>query len=392
MAGSAAQKLLLLRMRLPRDISSHSDGPERILEEQVMDRLRVAVVGVGALGRHHARILSTMPGVELVAVADPNPTQGQAVADACRCEWTPDFRTLAGQVDAASIVVPTFLHQKVAEEFLQRGVPVLIEKPLAKTAAEARALVRLANEKKIPLQVGHIERFNPAFVELANSVGSPRYIRTERHSPYPFRSTDIGAVHDLLIHDIELVLHLAASPVAGIEAFGLCLVGGHEDCVQARLRFENGCIADLSASRLCPQTKRSIQAWSAEGWATADLQARSVTRIKPGVPVLAGQLPFDLSLQKGANIAQLKEEMFTKFFPMETVSVTEGDALTLELSSFLDCVRTGRRPVVNGEDALKAVEVAEGILQSMEAHAWNGTAAGPMGIQALFSPAAKAAA
>lgn len=357
-----------------------------------MERLRVAVVGVGALGRHHARILSTMPGVELVAVADPNPVQGQAVAEACRCEWTADFRALADRVDAASIVVPTFLHLNVAEEFLKRSVPVLIEKPLAKDVSEARTLVRLAREHGIPLQVGHIERFNPAFVELENSIGQAKYIRTERFSPYPFRSTDIGAVHDLLIHDIELVLHLANAPVAHIEAFGLCLAGGHEDCVQARLRFENGCIADLSASRLCPQTKRTIQAWSSEGWATADLQARSVTRIKPGLPMLAGQLPFDLSLVKGANIAQLKEEMFTKFFPMETVSVTEGDALTMELSCFLDCVRTGRRPLVNGDDALQAVEVADGILRSMNAHAWNGSQSGPTGVHALLPASNRAAA
>ncbi len=357
-----------------------------------MDRLKVAVVGVGALGRHHARILSTMPGVHLVAVADPNPTQGQAVAESCKCEWTADFRSLVGRIDAASIVVPTFLHQSVAEEFLKRSIPVLIEKPLAKESREARALVELADAHKVPLQVGHIERFNPAFVELENSVTAPKYIRTERHSPYPFRSTDIGAVHDLLIHDIELVLHLAGAPVSMIEAFGVCLVGGHEDCVQARLRFENGCVADLCASRLCPQTKRTIQAWSAGGWASADLQARSVTRIKPGLPMLAGQRPYDLSLQKGANIAQLKEEMFTKYFPMETISVTEGDALTAELSSFLQCVRTGSRPVVNGHDALRAVEVAEGILRSMEGHSWNATSAGPTGIQALFSPAAKAAA
>lgn len=357
-----------------------------------MDRLKVAVVGVGALGRHHARILSTMPGVELVAVADPNPTQGQAVAESCRCEWTPDFRTLVDRIDAASIVVPTFLHQSVAEVFLSRRVPVLIEKPLAKEVREARSLVQLADAGGVALQVGHIERFNPAFVELENSVSEPRYLRTERHSPYPFRSTDIGAVHDLLIHDIELVLHLAGSEVSMIEAFGVCLVGGYEDCVQARLRFTNGCVADLCASRLCPQTKRTVQAWSASGWASADLQARSVTRIKPGLPILAGQRPYELSLQKGANIAQLKEEMFTKYFPMESISITEGDALTMELSSFLNSVRTGSRPVVNGHDALRAVEVAEGILRSMEGHAWNGTSAGPIGIHALFSPAAKAAA
>jgi predicted dehydrogenase len=356
-----------------------------------MDRLKVAVIGVGALGRHHARILSTMPGVELVAVADPNPVQGQAVAESCRCAWTADFKSLVGQVDAASIVVPTSLHLRVAQEFLNAKIPVLIEKPLAKEVHEARAIVELADRQGIPLQVGHVERFNPAFIELTNGLCLPKYIRTERFSPYPFRSTDIGVVHDLLIHDIELVQHLAASKVAGIEAFGVCLVGGHEDCVQARLRFENGCIADLSANRLCPQVKRTIQVWSTSGWATADLQARSVTRITPGLPIQSGQLPFELAQQKGANISQLKEEMFSKFFPTETVQVTEGDALTMELSSFLDSVRTGKRPLVNGHDALSAVEVADEILKSMSQHAWSGSANGPVGIHALLPGHRKAA-
>src|SRR5262245_44022029 len=210
------------------------------------DVLRLAVIGVGALGRHHARILSKMDGVKLVAVADPRPQQAQAVAESCGCDWTTDYRTLFGRIDAASIVVPTSLHRTVAAELLQRTIPVLVEKPLAPTVEDGQILVRLAAEHRVPLQVGHIERFNPAFQQLASACGSPRYIRAERFSPYAFRSMDIGAVLDLMIHDIDLTLSLVRSPLVDIQAFGLCLVGGHEDCVQARLTFANGCIADLT--------------------------------------------------------------------------------------------------------------------------------------------------
>ncbi len=337
-----------------------------------MNRLKLGVVGVGALGRHHARILASFPDVELVAVAEPNETQGRAVAESCHCAWMPEFYSLLDRVDAASIVVPTFMHRQVAVEFLSRGIPILVEKPLASTMADARAMVDVAQAHSTPLQVGHIERFNPAFQALAKRVRAPKYIRAERYSNYAFRSTDIGVVHDLMIHDIELTQHLVQSDVVSVEAFGVSLVGGHEDAVQARVRFANGCIADLSANRVCPTATRTMQVWSASGCVTADLHTRTVSAYTAGPDLLAGQLPYDLGRQVGADIPKLKSEMFSRFLPTDSPTIEADDALTLELRSFLECIRAGSTPLVDGVAGLKAIELADAILQSVSAHRWDG--------------------
>ncbi len=331
-----------------------------------MERLKLAVVGVGALGRHHARILSSNPAVELVAVADPNETQGRAVADSCRCEWTPDYRTLLGRVDAASIVVPTGMHADVAASFLRRSTPVLVEKPLAANTEEGRMLVRLANEHKVPIQVGHIERFNPAFEVLDRLTTRPRYLRAERFSPYAFRSMDISVVHDLMIHDIELCLQVAGSPVTHVEAFGTSIAGGQEDGVQARITFESGCIADLSALRVCPFFRRSLLAWTTGGCVFADLHERKVTCYRPGPRMENGERPFDVAQQPGVNIAGLKDSMFTDFIAVEQPEIPSGvDALTAELDDFLNSVRSGESPRVDGRRGLAALDVADRIVSTV---------------------------
>ncbi len=349
-----------------------------------MNRLKLGVVGVGALGRHHARILASFPDVELVAVAEPNETQGRSVAEECGCEWVGDYQSLLGRVDAASIVVPTFLHKKVAVEFLQRGIPVLVEKPIASSLEDGRAIVDAAAQHSVPVQVGHIERFNPAFRALAARVSSPKYIRAERYSNYAFRSMDIGVVHDLMIHDIELTQHLVQSAFVSVEALGVSLVGGHEDSVQARVRFANGCIADLSANRVCPMATRTMQVWSAGGCVTADLQSRTVTSFGPAAALQSGPLPYELGRQKGADLNQLKSEMFTRFIQTETPTIEAADALTLELRSFLNAVQSGHTPEVDGVAGLKAIELADAILKSVATHRWNGGFQGPMGPNVLI--------
>lgn len=351
-----------------------------------MSRMKLAVVGVGALGRHHARILSSFPDVELVAVAEPHETQGRTVAEACQCEWVVDYRSLLNRVEAVSIVVPTFLHRKVAVEFLQRGIPVLVEKPIASSLDDGHAILETATENSAPVQVGHIERFNPAFRALADRVKSPKYIRAERFSNYAFRSMDIGVVHDLMIHDIELTQHLVQSDFVSVEAFGVSLVGGHEDAVQARVRFANGCIADLSANRVCPSATRSMQVWSARGCVTADLHNRTVTSFGAAPAMLAGQLPYDLGCQKGADINLLKSQMFSKFISTETLTIEPVDALTLELRSFLDAVRNGTRPEVDGLAGLRAIELADAILKSVACHRWDGISSDRVGADVLIAP------
>jgi len=348
------------------------------------EKLNVAVVGVGALGRHHARILSQLPGVNLVAVADANQEQGTAVAASCGCDWTPDYRTVLSGVDAVSIVVPTTLHRPIAEDFLCRSIPVLVEKPLTANVDDGHLLVRLAREHGVPLQVGHIERFNPAFEILAEQVGSPKYIRGERVSPYAFRSMDIGAVLDLMIHDIELTLALTGELPVRVEAFGTSLVGGNEDCVQARLFFPGGCIADLTANRVAPHFSRTMQAWSDRGCFTADFTARTVTSMTPTSAMLNGELPFELVRNGICTAAELKPEIFNRFIQKTEVNGSDADALTAELSAFIQCVRTGATPRVSGAQGVAALGVADQILTAVRNHQWDGNAAGRCGPNALL--------
>lgn len=349
------------------------------------DSIKVAVVGVGALGRHHARILSQMEGVDLVAVAEPNEAQGRAVAESCQCEWTNDFRTLLKSVDAVSIVVPTFLHRVVGEAFLSNSVPVLMEKPLTANIDDGELLVRLAQEHGVPLQVGHIERFNPAFQHLADWTGEPKYIRTERVSPYAFRSMDIGVILDLMIHDIELCLALTQEMPVRVDAFGLSLVGGHEDAVQARLTFPNGCIADLTVNRVSPTPARKLQCWSDTGCATADLTARTVQTFSPTEILKAGKLPYELAKQGIESIDTLKSQVFGKFIANDTTQAAETDALTAELGSFIDCVRNRKTPVVSGSHGLAALRVAQLVLDCVNSHEWDGSESGRIGPNALLA-------
>lgn len=334
------------------------------------ESLKVAVLGVGALGRHHARLLSEMPDVDLVAVVDPNAAQGQAVAEQCRARWIADYRELLepGTVDAVSIVVPTALHRETAEAFLGENIPVLVEKPIASTYADGEALTQLAASRRIPFQVGHIERFNPAFIALTEKTSRPRYLRAERFSPYSFRSTDISVVHDMMIHDIDLALAITQSRVVSVEALGTCLCGGLVDVAQARLRFDNGCIADLSASRVNPSVRRTFQCWSSTGCWTADLQEQVLTGIAPTPELLSGTLPLELSQQPGADIAALKAEFFERFLQPQQATVTKANALQDELRAFLHSVRTGADPVVDGAAGVAALRVADRILTAIDIH------------------------
>jgi predicted dehydrogenase len=344
-----------------------------------LKKLRVGVIGVGALGRHHARIYSQLETVELVAVADCSEERGRAVAEKCGARWVPEARSLLGHVDAVSIAVPTVGHLAAATEFLAAGVATLVEKPLAATAKEARTLVGIAKHSGAKLQVGHVERFNPAMQTARRLTGTPKYIRAERLSPYAFRSTDIGVVLDVMIHDIDLVLDLAGAPLTQVEAFGISILGENEDCVQARLRFENGCIADLTANRVNPTSHRSMQIWSNRGCVTVDFSSREVVCYKPSDRLRYGQSPLVRARKPGADIERLKAEIFGGYVGVERPDVPQRDALTAELSSFIDCVREDRTPLVDGQAALAAMEAADRVLESVASHCWNGDAGGLVG-------------
>lgn len=344
-----------------------------------MNPLKVAVVGVGALGRHHARILSEMDGADLVAVAEKNPKTGLAVAEACETRWVLDYSELFGQIDAAVVAVPTTHHLAVASEFLERSIPVLVEKPLAATLQEATQLVEIADSNNTLLQVGHIERFNPATRAAWKVCGPPKYIRAERLSPYAFRSTDIGVVHDLMIHDLDLILDLVNSPVRRVEAFGVSIIGGHEDSVQARLTFENGCIADLTANRVNPFARRAMLIWSHSGTTHVDFTSREVVRYSPSDALRYGTPLLERASQPGADIEHLKQSIFGTFLEITRPSVAEADALTAELTSFVESVRHNTEPVCDGHQALQAMQVADQILDRVAAHQWDGHADGAVG-------------
>jgi predicted dehydrogenase len=354
-------------------------------------KLRMGVVGVGALGRHHARILRQLESVDLVAVADSAAERGRAVAEACSTRWFPDYRSLFGLVDAVTIAVPTAGHLSVATEFLERGIAAMVEKPLACNVAEAEAIVASAERGRMTLQVGHVERFNPATAAAQRLTGNPKYIRCERLSPYAFRSTDIGVVLDVMIHDIDLVLDLTGAPPAGVDAFGISILGENEDCVQARLTFANGCVADLTANRVNPTTRRTMQIWSERGCVNVDFASREVVRYSPHDRLLYAESPLARARRPGADIEEIKASIFGEYIHVERADVPAADALTAELASFADCVIHRRTPLVDGRAALTAMRVADRVLQSVAAHRWNGAAAGPIG-PFLIGPASLPAA
>src|SRR5947209_208814 len=343
-----------------------------------MAPLRMAVIGVGHLGQAHARVLSTLDDVELVGVADVSAAQARQVADRHNCRAYTHFGPLLDRADAACIVVPTCHHHSVAGAFLERGIPLLIEKPIAPTVEQAGELVDLARRTGAVLQVGHIERFNPAFEALSGRPIRPKFVECERHGPFTGRSTDIGAVLDLMIHDLDLLNALDGSDVVDVEARGITVFGGQEDLVNARLRFASGCVAHVTASRISPKPKRRLRIWAAEGYAGIDFMQGRLSLVQPS----------DELRRHGLNVVHLdparrgalKDEIFTRFLNgQERVCSSSEDQLTRELRHFVDCVRTGSRPRVSGEDGLAAVSLATRVLASLRQHEWEGRADGPKG-------------
>ncbi len=356
-----------------------------------MARLRMAVVGVGPLGKEHARILAGLPDVELVGVADVNAEQAQAVARRLGTRAFTDYWPLLNLVDAATVAAPTSHHVAIATEFLRRGIPLLVEKPLAAEPAQAEALVELARGAGAVLQVGHIERFNPAFEELARRPLQPKFVECQRIGPYTGRSTDIGAVLDLMIHDLDLLLALVRSPVVAVEAVGVAVFGGHEDVVNARLTFAGGCVANVTASRVGPTPRRHMAVWAPEGYAGVDFARRHLTLVQPSAELRRQGL--SVRGLDAAGLARLRDQVFGRHLQVLHLERAEGDQLTRELQHFVQCVRTGGRPRVSGEDARDAIALAGRVLERVRAHSWEGRADGPTGpgqlpvpLGPLFSP------
>lgn len=353
-----------------------------------MARLRVAVVGVGHLGQHHARILSQFPDVDLVGVVDANWHQANTVALKYGTRAYTNYADLLHEVDAVSVVTPTTYHHEVASSFLRNGVPVLVEKPMCRTVAEADDLIALAKQANVPLQVGHIERFNPAFEELQKRTIRPALIEAERHGPFTGRSTDIGAALDLMIHDLDLILTLVRSPVKEVHAVGAAVFGGNEDMVNARLVFESGCVAHITASRITARPKRRLRIWAPEGYAGIDFVNRKLSLVQVSEEVLQNGLHPEH--MPPAERARLKDDFFGSHLEVLNIDGDRKyDQLTAELRSFLTCVRENSTPRVTGEAGREALALAHRILEAANSHQWEGTPNGAIGPHNLPKAAGK---
>lgn len=329
--------------------------------------LRVGVVGVGHLGRHHARILAGMSGVVLVGVADSSAARCAEVAALCGVPAYEDYRALVSRVDAASIVVPTSGHFEVASAFLNAGKSLLVEKPLTADLDQANQLVELARRRRAILQVGHIERFNPVLRAVPHSDTPPRFIESRRVGPYSFRSTDISVVFDLMIHDLDLVLSIVGEMPERVMATAWSVFGGHADVASAHLTFRCGTVAHLSASRAATASFREMTLWWSHSLAQLDFAAqRTVTSVPTPAFHQAGSRFVNPAPQQ---VPALREALRGHYF-----EVTENDwsggpeLLALELDQFVTCVRNRQEPLVNGTRARQAVELAVTVEQAARQH------------------------
>ena len=332
--------------------------------------LCVAVVGAGHLGRFHAKLIGELTDVELVGVVDPIEETAQRLAAECGTAAATDLNQLADRIDAAIVAAPTRLHHSIGCELLQRGIHVLMEKPLAPTVAECDELIRLAERNRCVLQVGHIERFNPALDQALPYVKQPLYIDAARYSGYTFRSTDIGVVLDLMIHDLDVALTLVGAPVADVSAFGLPLIGRHEDVARARLHFANGAIADLSASRVSYQATRQMQVWSAAGHVNIDFATRCAVVAQPAAILREGR--FDPDQLPNEEKSRLKDHIFEELIPLRRLEAGATNALLEEQRDFVTAIQSGRQPRVTARQAREVIAVAERILGSIAGHQWGG--------------------
>lgn len=325
-----------------------------------MNKLRMAVVGAGRLGGFHAQKLAARNDVELVAVVDPIAASRDRVAAQCHTEALADYTGLLSRLDGAVIASPTSLHHRIAREFLEAGVPLLVEKPICTNRVDADELVSIARRKKVVLQVGHVERFNPAFHATAANIRAPKYIDAMRTSGFTFRSTDVGVVLDVMIHDIDLVLSLAGSPVRRVDAIGASVVGGHEDVANVRLEFENGCVANLSASRVSYEQIRRMHVWSSDGFAAIDFATRTATTVRPSQTLVKRQ--FHVEDLTPEQVAEQVKTFADEHLPKTQTTFDAVDALALETGDFVESIQMGREPRVNGEAGRDALAVAERII------------------------------
>jgi predicted dehydrogenase len=304
-------------------------------------KLRIGIAGLGHIGKNHARILAELPDCELAAVFDTNADSAREIAERHGTRAAASLEEFSEAVDAATIATPTPSHFSIAEQLLKAGKHLLVEKPITETTGDARKLVDLAHEAGRILQVGHVERFNPVMSKLEQLLTQPRFIEAHRLSPYPNRGIEIGVVLDLMIHDLEIILHLVRSPVKSIDAVGVPVLSRGEDIATVRLHFQNGCVANVTASRISPEKLRKIRVFQREGYVSLDYQNQT------------GEI-YRLT---GGRIVR------------EEVEIEKDEPLKLELAAFVECARQGKQPKVSGFEGAAALELAVEITRRIEEHA-----------------------
>lgn len=351
-----------------------------------MSALRLAIVGGGHLGRIHAKLAHAHEQFEVIAVADPCPESRALVAQHLALPTVADYHDLIGQIDAAIVAPPTMAHYGVTSTLLRAGVHTLVEKPLASSADQAQRLVQIAASHGRVLQTGHVERFNPTWTAAAPHLGRPKFIEAVRAGAYSGRSTDIGVVMDLMIHDIDLILSLDRSPVEDIQASGIALLGLHEDMAEARLQFASGCVANLRASRLSTETARRMQLYTTESYADINFSASEVHIITPSEDVLGRLVALD-ELSMAERLAA-KESIFDTYLRRQTLAAPSRNAILDEHVDFALSIQTGCAPSVTGADGARAVDVAMRVVEAIKRHAWDGhnSKAWRIGPQALVEP------
>ncbi|MBN1672374.1 MAG: Gfo/Idh/MocA family oxidoreductase [Kiritimatiellae bacterium] len=310
--------------------------------------IKVGVIGVGSLGAVHARIYAQLDAVELVGVYDVDRVRAEAVAAEYGTKAVDELDRLADEIEAASVAVPTDLHFEVAERLIGKGVHLLVEKPIADTTSRAEQMVRLAEERAVVLQVGHVERFNPVMTFLEGALSAPRFIEAHRLAPYPPpraglppRGTEVSVVLDLMIHDLDVILHLVGAELQEFHAVGVPVLSPTEDIANVRLVFRNGCVANVTASRISPERLRKIRVFQADSYLSLDyMNQTGVVHRKAGGTITREQVPIE-----------------------------KGEPLALELANFVRCVRTRNEPVVSGRHAADALRLAVAISRQIRASA-----------------------
>ena len=310
-----------------------------------MQKVRTAVIGVGYLGRFHAQKYASLPAAELVAVVDASAANREQVAAETGCRAVADYRDILGEVDAVSIATPTPLHYSIAQQCLERGIHVLVEKPITTTLEEARSLVDTAARVGRVLQVGHLERFNAAILALEGTLGTPRFVESHRLAPFKERGTDVNVVLDLMIHDIDLIQSLVAAPIASIDAVGASVFSAGLDIANARIRYANGCVANTTASRVSMKMERKLRLFQDDAYISIDLQQKVLTIVR--------KPPAGADVPKGQVL-------------IEERTYDQGDALKFEIEAFLRSICEGTPPMVTGEDGLRALETATKITQMVQ--------------------------